>query len=191
LMERMIRSRARVGAADILAGRITPSQQKELGRAVNEIQTSEIICDDSSAKSIGYLKAVARRAHQRTPLDLIIIDYLQLVKGDSKRGKENRVCEVEEISGGVKDLAKTLKVPVVVLAQLNRDHEKRTSRPGLSDLKGSGAIEQDADIVILLHSEDPQEAIPNMEFIVAKHRDGPTDIARMAFNKPITRFENC
>jgi replicative DNA helicase len=191
LMERMIRSRARVGAADILSGRVTPHQKQSLGRAVQEIQASEIICDDSSAKSIGYLKAVARRAHQRTPLDLIIIDYLQLVKGDSKRGKDNRVCEVEEISGGIKDLAKTLKVPVLVLAQLNRDPDKRGGRPSLSDLKGSGAIEQDSDIVIMLHSEDAQdhEKNPTMEFIVGKHRDGPTGVANMSFNKAITRFE--
>jgi replicative DNA helicase len=191
LMERMIRSRARVGAADILSGRVTPHQKQSLGRAVQEIQGSEIICDDSSAKSIGYLKAVARRAHQRTPLDLIIIDYLQLVKGDSKRGKDNRVCEVEEISGGIKDLAKTLKVPVLVLAQLNRDPDKRGGRPSLSDLKGSGAIEQDSDIVIMLHSEDAQdhEQNPTMEFIVGKHRDGPTGVANMSFNKAITRFE--
>jgi replicative DNA helicase len=191
LMERMIRSRARVGAADILSGRVTPHQKQSLGRAVQEIQASEIICDDSSAKSIGYLKAVARRAHQRTPLDLIIIDYLQLVKGDSKRGKDNRVCEVEEISGGIKDLAKTLKVPVLVLAQLNRDPDKRGGRPSLSDLKGSGAIEQDSDIVILIHNEEAQDhtQMPNIEFIVAKHRDGGTGVANMAFNKAITRFE--
>jgi replicative DNA helicase len=191
LMERMIRSRARVGAADILSGRVTPHQKQSLGRAVQEIQSSEIICDDSSAKSIGYLKAVARRAHQRTPLDLIIIDYLQLVKGDSKRGKDNRVCEVEEISGGIKDLAKTLKVPVLVLAQLNRDPDKRGGRPSLSDLKGSGAIEQDSDIVIMLHSEESQDhgQMPTMEFIVGKHRDGPTGVANMYFNKAITRFE--
>ncbi len=191
LMERMIRSRARVGAADILSGRVTPHQKQSLGRAVQEIQTSEIICDDSSAKSIGYLKAVARRAHQRTPLDLVIIDYLQLVKGDSKRGKDNRVCEVEEISGGIKDLAKTLKVPVLVLAQLNRDPDKRGGRPSLSDLKGSGAIEQDSDIVIMLHNEEAQDhtQMPQMEFIVAKHRDGATGVANMTFNKAITRFE--
>jgi replicative DNA helicase len=191
LMERMIRSRARVGAADILSGRVTPYQKQSLGKAVQEIQASEIICDDSSAKSIGYLKAVARRAHQRTPLDLIIIDYLQLVKGDSKRGKDNRVCEVEEISGGIKDLAKTLKVPVLVLAQLNRDPDKRGGRPSLSDLKGSGAIEQDSDIVIMLHNEEAQDhtQLPQMEFIVAKHRDGATGVANMTFNKAITRFE--
>jgi replicative DNA helicase len=170
---------------------VTPHQKQSLGRAVQEIQNSEIICDDSSAKSIGYLKAVARRAHQRTPLDLVIIDYLQLVKGDSKRGKENRVCEVEEISGGIKDLAKTLKVPVLVLAQLNRDPDKRGGRPSLSDLKGSGAIEQDSDIVIMIHNEEAQDhtQMPNIEFIVAKHRDGGTGVANMVFNKAITRFE--
>lgn len=193
LMERLMRSRARVRAADILARTVTDHQKKALARAHSDIQTSSILCDDGSAKSIGYLKAVARRAHQKEPLDLIVIDYLQLVRGDSKRGKENRVCEVEEISGGIKDLAKTLRVPVVVLAQLNRDPDKRGGRPSLADLKGSSAIEMDADIVMMLHCDEADaadhSAHPRMEFIVAKHREGPTGVASMVFNKAITRFE--
>lgn len=194
LMERLMRSRARVRAADILARTVTDQQKKALARAHSDIQTSSILCDDASAKSIGYLKAVARRAHQKEPLDLIVIDYLQLVRGDSKRGKENRVCEVEEISGGIKDLAKTLRVPVLVLAQLNRDPDKRGGRPSLADLKGSSAIEMDADIVMMLHMDesevDQHSQNPIMEFIVAKHREGGTGIAKMLFNKAITRFEN-
>lgn len=194
LMERLMRSRARVRAADILARTVTDQQKKALAKAHSDIQTSSILCDDGSAKSIGYLKAVARRAHQKEPLDLIVIDYLQLVRGDTKRGKENRVCEVEEISGGIKDLAKTLRVPVLVLAQLNRDPDKRGGRPSLADLKGSSAIEMDADIVIMLHMDesevDQHSQNPIMEFIVAKHREGGTGIAKMLFNKAITRFEN-
>lgn len=193
LMERMVRSRARVRAVDILSRNISDFQKKALSSAYQEIQASSILCDDGSAKSIGYLKAVARRAHQKQPLDLIIIDYLQLVRGDSKRGKDNRVCEVEEISGGIKDLAKTLRVPVLVLAQLNRDPDKRGGRPSLADLKGSSAIEMDADIVLMLHSDEGDAANhsqePAMEFIVAKHREGPTGVAQMVFNKAITRFE--
>jgi replicative DNA helicase len=193
LMERLMRSRARVRAADILARTVTDQQKKALSKAHTDIQTSSILCDDGSAKSIGYLKAVARRAHQKEPLDLIVIDYLQLVRGDSKRGKENRVCEVEEISGGIKDLAKTLRVPVVVLAQLNRDPDKRGGRPSLADLKGSSAIEMDADIVMMLHCDEADAADhsqhPRMEFIIAKHREGPTGVASMVFNKAITRFE--
>lgn len=194
LMERMVRSRARVKAADILARNIDEYQKRALSKAYMDIQNSNILCDDGSAKSIGYLKAVARRAHQKEPLDMIIIDYLQLVRGDSKRGKENRVCEVEEISGSIKDLAKTLRVPVLVLAQLNRDPDKRGGRPSLADLKGSSAIEMDADMVIMLHADeaaaqDHMQELP-MEFIVAKHREGPTGIANMVFNKPITRFVN-
>lgn len=193
LMERMIRSRARVRAADILARNIGNFERQNLAKASSEIQSSSILCDDSSAKSIGYIKAVARRAHQREPLDMIVIDYLQLVRGESKRGKENRVCEVEEISGGIKDLAKTLRVPVVVLAQLNRDPDKRGGRPSLADLKGSSAIEMDADIVIMLHTneEDAEDhsQLPKMEFIIAKQREGATGVANMVFNKAITRFE--
>lgn len=193
LMERMIRSRARVRAADILAQSITPFQKKSLSTAYEEVRDSHILCDDTSGKSIGYIKSISRRAHQKEPIDLIIIDYLQLLKGDSKRSKDNRVNEVEEISGGIKELAKTLRVPVLVLAQLNRDPEKRGGRPSLSDLKGSGAIEQDADMVMILHcdEEDAKNHTqnPNVEFIVAKHREGPTGIAPMEFNKAITRFE--
>lgn len=193
LMERMIRSRARVRAADILAQSITKYQKDALANAYAEVRDSHILCDDTSGKSIGYIKAISRRAHQKEPLDLIIIDYLQLVRGDSKRAKDNRVNEVEEISGGIKELAKTLRVPVLVLAQLNRDPEKRGGRPSLSDLKGSGAIEQDADMVVILHcdEEDAKNHTqnPSVEFIVAKHREGPTGIAPMSFNKAITRFE--
>ena len=193
LMERMIRSRARVRAADILAQSITPYQKQALSKAYEEVRDSNILCDDTSGKSMGYIKAISRRAHQKEPIDLIIIDYLQLLKGDSKRAKDNRVNEVEEISGGIKELAKTLKVPVLVLAQLNRDPEKRGGRPSLSDLKGSGAIEQDADMVMILHcdEEDAKNHTqnPTVEFIVAKHREGPTGIAPMSFNKAVTRFE--
>lgn len=193
LMERMIRSRARVRAADILAQSINKYQRESLAKAYEEIKGSQILCDDTSGKSMGYIKAIARRAHQKEPLDLIIIDYLQLLKGDSKRSRDNRVNEVEEISGGIKELAKTLKVPILVLAQLNRDPEKRGGRPSLSDLKGSGAIEQDADMVMILHCDEEDAKShaqnPTVEFIVAKHREGPTGIAPMEFNKAVTRFE--
>jgi len=193
LMERMIRSRAKVRAADILAQSISKYQRESLASAYAEVRDSQILCDDTSGKSIGYIKAVARRAHQKEPLDMIIIDYLQLLRGDSKRSRDNRVNEVEEISGGIKELAKTLRVPVLVLAQLNRDPDKRGGRPSLSDLKGSGAIEQDADMVMILHcdEEDAKNHTqnPTVEFIVAKHREGPTGIAPMSFNKAITRFE--
>jgi replicative DNA helicase len=193
LMERMIRSRARVRAADILAQSITPYQKQALSKAYEEVRDSNILCDDTSGKSMGYIKAIARRAHQKEPIDLIIIDYLQLLKGDSKRAKDNRVNEVEEISGGIKELAKTLKVPVLVLAQLNRDPEKRGGRPALSDLKGSGSIEQDSDMVVIIHCDEEDaknhSQMPTVEFIVAKNREGATGIAPMSFNKSITRFE--
>lgn len=194
LMERMVRSRAKVRASDIINRKIGNFERQNLSKAHAEIQASNILCDDGSAKSIGYIKSVARRAHQKEPLDLIVIDYLQLVRGDTKRGKDNRVCEVEEISGGVKDLAKTLGVPVIVIAQLNRDPDKRKGRPSLADLKGSSAIEMDADIVMMLHmnEEDAEDhnQTPQMDIIIAKHREGATGVAPMVFNKAITRFES-
>lgn len=194
LMERMIRSRARVSAADILSQSVSSFQKKSLASAVEEIQAADILCDDRAGSSIGYISAIARRAHQKKPLDMIVIDYLQLVRGDSKRGKENRVSEIEEISGAVKGLAKTLNVPVLVLAQLNRDVTHRGGRPSLSDLKGSGAIEQDSDQVILLHTNEEDAAEfsvnPEIELILAKHREGVTGVAKMTFEKSICRLAN-
>jgi replicative DNA helicase len=193
LISRMICSRAFVPKKNILTGMVSKEDRMRLGTASNEIETSGLLIDDRSALSIGHIKAVSRRVHQREPLDLVLIDYLQLAKGESKRSKDNRVCEVEEISNGVKELAKTLNIPVVVLAQLNRDPEKRSTRPQLSDLKGSGAVEQDADIVIMLHTDQDDAAnfsqTPTVEFIVCKQRDGEQGVALYTFNKAITRFE--
>ena len=196
LMERMIRSRARVPVAQMLLKQISSQQSKALGDAAQAIVGSQILCDDNVGKSIGYIKSVARHSHQKKPLDLIVIDYLQLVHGSSKRSKENRTCEVEEVSNGVKELAKSLKIPVIVLAQLNRDPEKRKGgRPVMSDLKGSGSVEQDADIIILLHRKDLDEdgdessQMPEVDMIIAKQREGETGTCKMIFNKAITRFE--
>jgi len=194
LMERMIRSRARVPVATLLARKATRGQLNDLGRATQEIVESNILCDDNAGKSIGYIKSVSRRAHQKEPLDMIIIDYLQLVKGDSRRSKDNRTCEVEEVSNGIKELAKNLNVPVIALAQLNRDPEKRgAGKPAMSDLKGSGSLEQDADICILMNLAEEDIAAysqtPTIEFIIAKQREGPTGVGKMVFCKNITRFE--
>jgi replicative DNA helicase len=194
LMERMIRSRAKVPVAQMLLKQISSRQSQSLADAAQAIVGSQILCDDNVGKSIGYIKSVARHSHQKKPLDLIVIDYLQLVHGSSKRSKENRTCEVEEVSNGVKELAKSLKIPVIVLAQLNRDPEKRKlGKPVMSDLKGSGSIEQDSDILVLLHrkdlDDDEPSPMPEVDFIVAKQREGETGTCKMIFNKAITRFE--
>jgi replicative DNA helicase len=192
LMERMIKSRSKISLQTLVSGKMNQFQLDAIRTATNQISSAPILCDDGAGKSIGYIKSVSRRAHQREPIDLIVIDYLQLVRGDSRRSRDNRTCEVEEVSNGIKELAKDLNVPVLALAQLNRDPEKRNGRPSMSDLKGSGSLEQDADICILMNfSEEELDTFsqtPKMEFIVAKQREGPTGTGTMVFNKAITRF---
>jgi replicative DNA helicase len=139
------------------------------------------------------MRAKARRLKAEHGLDLIIIDYIQLMQG---RGRfENRVTELASISRGLKGLAKELGVPVVVLSQLSRAPEQRPNkRPQLSDLRESGALEQDADVVIMIFREDMYEATEEnqgvAELIIAKQRNGPTGTARLAFIREFTRFEN-
>ena len=192
LMERMIKSRSKVPVQAMLSRTMTEYQLTALRRATNEIKEAPILCDDSSGKSIGYIKSVCRRAHQKEALDMVVIDYIQLVRGDSKRSRDNRTCEIEEVSNGIKELAKDLNIPVLALAQLNRDPDKRQGRPSMSDLKGSGSLEQDADICILMnfHEEevDTFSQTPKMEFIVAKQREGATGTSTMTFHKAFTRF---
>jgi len=147
------------------------------------------------------MRAKARRLKQQHgSLDLIVIDYLQLLHSTGRRSQDNRQQEIADISSGIKALAKELKVPVIVLAQLNRELEKDKSRkPRLSDLRESGAIEQDADLVGLLYKPDageeddaPQEegdGLP-VNLLIAKQRNGPTGDVNLTFLKPYTRFES-
>jgi replicative DNA helicase len=144
------------------------------------------------------MRAKARRMHQQYRIKLFVIDYLQLLHSTSRRA-ENRQQEIADISSGVKALAKELDVPVIVLAQLNREVEKEKNRkPRLSDLRESGAIEQDADLVGMLYrasnddddGPDPsQEAMP-VNLLIAKQRNGPTGDVHLTFLKPYTRFES-
>jgi replicative DNA helicase len=164
---------------------------------------SHIFIDDSAASTIAEMRARARRLKQNAGgLDLIMIDYLQLMSasmpGASKRGFENRVQEVSAISRGLKAMAKELQVPVIALSQLSRSNEKRDDkRPMLSDLRESGSIEQDADVVAFIHREAyynrdediSAEEKAKSEIIIAKQRNGPTGIVRMHWNAAFTRFD--
>jgi replicative DNA helicase len=150
------------------------------------------------------LRAKARRLQQQHGIKLFVVDYLQLLHSTAKRA-ENRQQEIADISSGIKALAKELKVPIIVLSQLNRDFEKDKSRkPNLADLRESGAIEQDADLVGLLYRADPddpnkrresdddalsQDVVP-INLLVAKQRNGPTGDVHLTFLRSITRFEN-
>ncbi|MFZ0337366.1 MAG: DnaB-like helicase C-terminal domain-containing protein, partial [Terracidiphilus sp.] len=175
----------------------------KLQAALSLLVESHIYIDDAAGSTIAEMRARARRLKQNAGgLDLILIDYLQLMSvsmpGATKRGFENRVQEVSAISRGLKAMAKELQVPVIALSQLSRSNEKRDDkRPMLSDLRESGSIEQDADVVAFIHREAYYNRDPNQsaeekaeaEIIIAKQRNGPTGIVRMHWNSSFTRFD--
>jgi replicative DNA helicase len=158
---------------------------------MSEVADAPLFIDDSPNMSMMEIRAKCRRLKQRHDLKFVIVDYLQLMS--SPRRVENRQQEVSELSRSLKLLAKELQVPVVALSQLNRGPEQRTDKkPLLSDLRESGSIEQDSDVVILLHREDHYEAesprAGEADLIVAKHRNGPTATVTVAFQGHYSRF---
>jgi replicative DNA helicase len=159
--------------------------------------------DDSSFLSINQLRGKARRMKDRYDIQLLVIDYLQLLRSESAQAKDNRQNEVADISRGIKALAKELSIPIIILAQLNRRSEeagKGRQEPALHNLRESGAIEQDADVVLLLHRPDPEKDEDGNEqpvgpvipysLIIAKQRNGPTDKIPILFHAPYTRFDD-
>ncbi len=192
---RMLCSRARVNMKLLRDGLLSKhgTEQNDLVRTADEFSKAPIYIDDSSALSIMQLRAKARRIHARTPLGFIVVDYLQLLSPtDPKVAREQQVAEA---SRGLKSLAKELNVPVLVLSQLNRSSEKENRTPKLADLRESGSIEQDADVVLMLArpkdaDEKFQVAADSAELIVAKQRNGPVGELRLTFLRDITRFEN-
>jgi replicative DNA helicase len=192
---RMLCSRAKVNMKllrDGLVGRDS-REVNDLGRAAEEFKKAPILIDDSSNLTIMEMRAKARRIYSRRKLGLIIVDYLQLVSGtDSRAPREQQVAEV---SRGLKAMAKELDLPVIVLSQLNRSSEKENRTPRLSDLRESGSIEQDADVVLMLSrpkdtDERFQTAAGAADLIVAKQRNGPVGELKLTFLQEITRFEN-
>jgi replicative DNA helicase len=192
---RMLCSRARVNMKLLRDGLLSKhgDEQQRLLQAADEFTKSPIFLDDSSHLTIMELRAKARRLHARSPLGFVVVDYLQLLAPtDSKTPREQQVAE---ISRGLKALAKELNVPVLVLSQLNRSAEKENRTPKLSDLRESGSIEQDADVVLMLArpkdaDEKFQVASDSAELIVAKQRNGPVGELKLTFLRDITRFEN-
>jgi replicative DNA helicase len=192
---RMLCSRARVNMKLLRDGLLSRNgeEQTKLLEAADELSKAPIHIDDSSAISIMQLRAKARRVHSRTPLGFIVVDYLQLLSPtDPKVPREQQVAEA---SRGLKALAKELDVPVLVLSQLNRSSEKDNRTPKISDLRESGSIEQDADVVLMLArprdaDEKFQVAADSAELIVAKQRNGPVGELKLTFLRDITRFEN-
>ena len=201
LVLRMMCSLARVNLRSIREGFMSESDFPKLTSAAGRLAGAPLFIDDSAGLSILQLRARARRLAQQHGVKLFVVDYLQLLHSTARRSQENRQQEIADISSGLKALAKELKVPVLVLSQLNRELEKDKSRkPRLSDLRESGAIEQDADVVGLLYkpsaaddeegaaAEEP-EGLP-VNLLIAKQRNGPTGDVSLTFLKPYTRFES-
>ena len=193
LAQRILASEARVDGTVLRTGRPTPNDWTKIGHAVGRLDVPLII-DDSAGTTVGQIRAKARRTFSREgSLALIVIDYLQLMGGDGR--PENRQLEVSEISRKLKLLAREFNVPVLALSQLSRQLESRTDkRPTLSDLRESGALEQDADVVMFLYRAEIYDPDPNLkgyaEVNVAKHRAGPLGQARLAWLASYTRFES-
>lgn len=202
LVRRLLVSRAQLSMQDLSRGLLSRAQQEALAKATRELQKAQIFIDDTPGLDIMEMRAKARRLKKQHNIQMIMIDYLQLVTSASRRAKDNRQIEIAEISAGIKGIAKELNIPIIVLAQLNRAVESRKGqRPVLSDLRESGSIEQDADMVGLLTREDYAGA--KMEvgdeetearkkgqavLILAKNRNGPTDDVPLRFIDYAMRF---
>jgi len=201
LVLRMLCSRSRVNMRNVRDGFLAERDFPKLTGAAGKLTKAPLFIDDSSGLSILQLRAKARRMYQQHGIKLFVIDYLQLLHSTARKAGENRQQEISDISNGIKSLAKELKVPVIVLSQLNRELERDKNRkPRLSDLRESGAIDQDADLVGLLYKpssgeeEDgsapaEEEAVP-VNLLIAKQRNGPTGDVHLTFLKSFTRFES-
>jgi replicative DNA helicase len=192
LFLRLLTAEAGIDGHRLRTGFLGEHDWGKLSRAMGTLGDSKIFIDDSPAIGVLEMRAKARRLMAEHGLHLLCVDYIQLMQG---RGRfENRVLEVASISRGLKGLAKELKIPIIALSQLSRAPESQRRRPQLSDLRESGALEQDADVVLLIYREDQYEATEEnqgvAEIIVGKQRNGPTGTVRLAFIKEHTRFEN-
>ncbi|MFD7575591.1 replicative DNA helicase [Streptomyces sp. NPDC059810] len=190
--ERILSAEARVALHHMRSGTLTDDDWNRISRRLPAIDAAPIHIFDDPGQTVLQIKAQARRLQQRHGLALVVVDYLQLLQHGGRRA-ENRQTEVSEMSRQLKLMAKELDVPVVVVAQLNRGPEQRTDKkPVVSDLRESGAIEQDADMVILIHREDAYEKesprAGEADLIVGKHRNGPTATITVAFQGHYSRF---
>ncbi|MGR4867268.1 replicative DNA helicase [Variovorax sp. LARHSF232] len=196
LAVRIVGSIGRIDQGHLRTGRLTDEEWPRLTEAIEKLRTVSLHIDETPGLTTSELRANSRRlARQYGRLGLIVVDYLQLMSVSSGMADENRATAVGEISRGLKMLAKELKCPVIALSQLSRGVESRTDkRPMMSDLRESGAIEQDADIIMFIYRDDyynKDSKEPGVaEVIISKHRNGPTGTVKLAFLKPLTKFEN-
>lgn len=185
LVDRLLVSQANIDAWRLKTGKLTDDDFARLSDAMGELADAPLFIDDTPALTILEMRTKARRLQVEHGLELLVVDYLQLARG---RNLENRVQEVSEISQSLKNLARELKVPVIAISQLSRAVEQRGSRrPQLADLRESGAIEQDADVVMFLWREDEEE-IENCILDIAKHRNGPLRQIKLRFRGDRVRF---
>jgi replicative DNA helicase len=201
LVQRILCSRAKVDLQRVRNGFLSERDFPNLTAAASQVAAAKMFIDDTPGLSITELRAKARRLKSQQDIQLIVIDYLQLLRSMSRRAQDNRQLEISEISAGIKALAKELNLPIIVIAQLNRQPDTRAKeggRPRLSDLRESGSIEQDADLVGLLvrpeyyetDDEAKLERAGEAELIIAKQRNGPTVDVPLTFLKQYTRFES-
>jgi len=193
VQHRIISAEARIGLHKIRGGEMTNQDWAAFANQMDRLATAPLTIDATPNRTVAQIKARCRQIKQKTGLGLVVIDYLQLLDSPGRKRPENRQVEVSEMSRGIKLMAKELDVPVVVLCQLNRGPEQRTDkRPMLSDLRESGSLEQDADVVILVHREDAydkeSERAGETDLIVAKHRAGPTSTITVASQLHYSRF---
>lgn len=204
LAQRMLAGECGVDSTRLRLGEHSESEEQRILHAMGVLADAEIYIDDTAVQRVSEIRAKAHRLHRERALDMIIVDYLQLIQGAGMRS-ESRVMEVSDISRALKGLARELDVTVIACAQLSRAPEQRVPHvPMLSDLRDSGSIEQDADVVAFIYREDiyvtedewqrihPNEHYPEgiAQVIVAKHRNGPTGTVSLRFRKDVTRFED-
>ena len=204
LAQRLLAGESGIDSTRLRLGEHSEAEESRILNAMGLLAEAEIYIDDTAVQRVAEIRAKAHRLHREKPLDLIVVDYLQLIQGASGRF-DNRVSEVTEISRSLKGLARELDVPVITCSQLSRAPEQRVPHvPMLSDLRESGSIEQDADVVMFIYREDvyttedqwqlqhAAEPYPKdiAQIILAKHRNGPTGLVELRFRKNLTRFED-
>jgi replicative DNA helicase len=197
LAERMLCSRGRINGHNLRNGMISKNERQSLIETMSELSTAPIYIDDSPSRTVTEIAAAARRLKRRENLRLVVVDYLQLIEPDNS--KDQRQEQVAKIARRLKGMARELKVPVLVLSQLNRQAEaSKDNRPKLSHLRESGAIEQDADVVMFVHREEYYATNPDdreklkgkAELIIAKQRNGPVGDVPVSWLQNYTRFED-